>query len=924
MLLVNRSTRWVATAAFVLAASAGIALAQPLGTSFVYQGELSSGGSPVAGATDLRFRLFDASSSGTQIGSTLCVNDLEVLAGRFSVSLDFGAVFSGQERFLEIEVRQDTTLDCSSGSGFVVLSPRRAIAPTPYALYSLQAGGAATASTAINATQLGGQPAAFYLNAANLSTGVLADERLSANVTTLNSGQTFTATKTFSAPPLFASTGSPFTVSSSTVVTNLNVDLLDGMSSASFGQLAAGQTWAGVNSFTNTGNSFTGSGSGLTALNAAALSTGTVPNARISGTYSSAVTFSSTLNVFAGNASGLTALNATQLISGTVPNGRLGGTYSGQLNLTNPLNTFEGTGTGLTGLNASSLATGTVPNARISGTYSSPITLSNPLNVFVGTGAELTSLNASALTSGTVDDSRLSANIARRDQPNTFAASSNTFAGSVRMEGFQLGSTAPAGFVLRTDANGVGTWQPGGVALPFSATGTGPQPGTVLFSILNNGDGTSISGTSNSATDPAIFGRAFGGTAAGVAGESAASDGRGVTGTATGFGTNYGGFFSSSSPSGTGVYGLTTFQGGTPSGVWGQSDSPSGRGVLGFATATSGSNFGGRFESLSTGGIGVFGQASASSGATYGVWGQVNSGSGVAVYGLTTDPFAGVAGRFETNGQASTSIEARAFATVGNATAARFETSAPNGFAVIGRATNGSGPSHAAQFETFSPDAFGVRAVNFASSGSPISIQAEMYSPSGRAVYGLAASGGGGVSYGVFGQSNSPSGWGLWAQGRSGASGTKSFRIDHPAAPDQKYLLHYSAESPEVLNMYRGTVVLDDAGEATVDLPSYFAAINTDPSYTLTAVGAPMPLLHVSEEISADALATGNIIEPGTPIPATRFRIAGGVAGAKVSWRVEAARNDRWVQRYGAPVEIEKQGDEAGRTQHPELYERRD
>jgi hypothetical protein len=44
----------------------------PLNTAFTYQGELAGGGVPVTGAYDVRFRLFDAASGGTQIGSTLC------------------------------------------------------------------------------------------------------------------------------------------------------------------------------------------------------------------------------------------------------------------------------------------------------------------------------------------------------------------------------------------------------------------------------------------------------------------------------------------------------------------------------------------------------------------------------------------------------------------------------------------------------------------------------------------------------------------------------------------------------------------------------------------------------------------------------------------------------------------------------------
>jgi hypothetical protein len=94
----------------------------------------------------------------------------------------------------------------------------------------------------------------------------------------------------------------------------------------------------------------------------------------------------------------LTILNASNLTSGTVPGARLSGTYSLALNLSNAGNTVSGTFTGngaaLTSLNASNLASGTVPSAVVSGTYSNALNLSNPANVFVGDGAGLTNLNA--------------------------------------------------------------------------------------------------------------------------------------------------------------------------------------------------------------------------------------------------------------------------------------------------------------------------------------------------------------------------------------------------------------------------------------------------------------------------------------------------------------------------------------------------
>jgi hypothetical protein len=94
----------------------------------------------------------------------------------------------------------------------------------------------------------------------------------------------------------------------------------------------------------------------------------------------------------------LTTLNANNLTSGTVPGARLSGTYGQPLSLPNAANTvsgtFSGNGLALTALNASSLATGTVPSAVLSGAYTNALTLSNPANAFAGDGSGLTNLNA--------------------------------------------------------------------------------------------------------------------------------------------------------------------------------------------------------------------------------------------------------------------------------------------------------------------------------------------------------------------------------------------------------------------------------------------------------------------------------------------------------------------------------------------------
>jgi plastocyanin len=90
-----------------------------------------------------------------------------------------------------------------------------------------------------------------------------------------------------------------------------------------------------------TASGFSGVGSSLTTLNAAELTSGTVPNAR----------FPATLPAASGV--NLTALDATQLTSGTIPDARFPATLPAT------------SGVNLTNLNATNLASGTVPVNRL-------------------------------------------------------------------------------------------------------------------------------------------------------------------------------------------------------------------------------------------------------------------------------------------------------------------------------------------------------------------------------------------------------------------------------------------------------------------------------------------------------------------------------------------------------------------------------
>jgi hypothetical protein len=194
----------------------------------------------------------------------------------------------------------------------------------------------------------------------------------------------------------------------------------------------------------------------------------------------------------------------------------------------------------------------------------------------------------------------------------------------------------------------------------------------------------------------------------------------------------------------------------------------------------------------------------------------------------------------------------------------------------------------------------GIEVTDTSSSSSSIAIHGTV--GTGTGVRGVSTAGSG-STFGVYGQVASPSGWGVYSNGRLGASGTKSFMIDHPLDPTGSYLLHYSSESPQPQNRYNGNVRLDGDGRAVVVLPDYFASINTDHRYTLTPIGAPAPNLFIESEIRGNS-----------------FVIAGGVPGQKVSWEVVSHRNDEFVRQRGAPIELPKVGAERGRYLVPSLY----
>ncbi len=135
------------------------------------------------------------------------------------------------------------------------------------------------------------------------------------------------------------------------------------------------------------------------------------------------------------------------------------------------------------------------------------------------------------------------------------------------------------------------------------------------------------------------------------------------------------------------------------------------------------------------------------------------------------------------------------------------------------------------------------------------------------------------------------------------SKGGGGFKIDHPLDPAGKFLAHSFVESPDMKNFYDGVITADANGEAVVDLPNWFSAVNGELRYQLTPVGGAAPELHIKREIQ------GN-----------RFVVAGAQAGMKICWQVTGTRRDPWATANRIIVEEDKKADERDCYLHPELH----
>lgn len=420
----------------------------------------------------------------------------------------------------------------------------------------------------------------------------------------------------------------------------------------------------------------------------------------------------------------------------------------------------------------------------------------------------------------------------------------------------------------------------GKVGIGIETPGSSQNPGFIgLFESRYNDQGAAVIGSNTYSGAQVNYGGWFeangSGNGIGVYAQSASWNGVGVRGYTTG-------------DSGIGVLGNSSGDGGK--GVSGSNSSSEGIGVYGSATSTGGlRNYGGYFQSKGETGVGVYGLADYSSSSI-----QPNYG-----------------GFFQSDGE-------HGIGALGKATGS-------DGWGISGLATNGIGVhgegggknGKGVYGHSYGEEGCGVKGValfNGSSSKNNFGGYFESFGRLGRGVYASAT---GEYGRGIYAISTGDKGYGITAyssniagyfEGNVSVVGTLSksagsFKIDHPNDPENKYLQHSFVESPDMMNIYNGNVILDNKGEAIVELPGYFESLNTDFRYQLTAVGAPGPNMYIAGEIS------GN-----------QFKIAGGTPGMKVSWQVTGIRNDAYAKTHRIEVEILKEGNERGKLLFPEEH----
>ena len=213
----------------------------------------------------------------------------------------------------------DGSRACGEGDGFTTMSARVPLTSAPQARQAAEAAAADSAETAANVDLIAGHDSSFYLSAANITgtipTASLSGT-YSNTVAFSNSANVLTGDGSHLTNVRVAST--PASTDSKALGSQPASFYLDA-SNITSGTIQPANftgTYSQPVQFTNPGNYYVGSGGGITGLSASQIS-GSVYNGFLAGTYSNQLTFSNTTNgftgTFTGNGAGLTSLNAAAI-----------------------------------------------------------------------------------------------------------------------------------------------------------------------------------------------------------------------------------------------------------------------------------------------------------------------------------------------------------------------------------------------------------------------------------------------------------------------------------------------------------------------------------------------------------------------------------------------------------------------------------